>query len=235
MIVPVAAVNVPALVNAAPVAFMFRVLLPPFKIAPAEIATVADVVCVNEVPRFNVPPDPVQEMPAQFTFPVKVAVPDVFVLDTSPVVTKPPIVCEAIVPTMGIAEDPKFTLALVFKLAKLPLPMVMVPVPVTVIVPVAEFVTLPPAETVILPVPIVTVPLLVNVPVVIMILPVVKVMDPLLIQVPVVADSRPLVPVIDPLLVQFPRRKVNVAIDKEQPGSIVKDARAFAGAPPSTG
>ena len=52
---------------------IFNVLVPPFNV-PAVLAQTPLNVCVNPVPKFNVPPGVFIINPAPFTFPVKVAV-----------------------------------------------------------------------------------------------------------------------------------------------------------------
>ena len=99
------------------------------------------VVCTNPAPKFKVPPVPFLVIPVEFTFPLNVTVPDVLVLVNLPVVVNPPIDCA--VPDTDMPVDPKFTLALVLLLMKLPVPKVTVPAPVLVIVPVTELVMLP--------------------------------------------------------------------------------------------
>ena len=82
-----------------------NVLEPPFNV-PAVLVQVPVKVCVNEVPRFKVPPVPLIVKPAPFTFPVNVAVPAVLVIDTVPVVVKSSIFCGVIVPAIVIPPAP---------------------------------------------------------------------------------------------------------------------------------
>ena len=198
--VPVPATKVPPVPETFPP--ILKILEPPFKV-PADLAQSPVKVCVSPDPRFKVPPVPFIIKTTPFTLPVKVTVPVAFVMDTFPVVVKPPMLCEAAVPVIVMGEDPKLTLALVLELIKLPVANVMVPVPEKAIVPVALFVILPDV-CVNCPVVMEILPLLVKLPVVKISLPEVKPILPLLVEAPVVVLILPEVPVITPLLVKKP-------------------------------
>ena len=71
---------------------------------PAVLVQVPEKVWVNPLPKFNVPPDPLIVSPAPVTFPINVAVPDVLVMETRPVVVNPSILCVVIVPVITIGE-----------------------------------------------------------------------------------------------------------------------------------
>ena len=72
------------------VEFSLRMLDPPFNI-PEVSVIVPEMVWVNPTPRFRVPPDPIMVRPVEFALPVKVAIPEVFVIETAPRVVKPEI------------------------------------------------------------------------------------------------------------------------------------------------
>ena len=138
--VPEPAENVPPVPEIFPP--ILKTLEPPFK-TPLVLVQVPVKVCVSPAPRFNVPAVPFMVKLFPDTLPVKVTVPDAFVIDTVPVVVKPPILCETAVPEIVMGEVPKLTFVLEFKLIKLPVPKVIVPVPEKEIVPVAELIILP--------------------------------------------------------------------------------------------
>ena len=68
------------------------------------------------MPRFNIPAAPLIVRPAPFTFPVSVAVPDAFVIETRPVVVKPSILWVA-VPVIITGELPPAKVPVFTKLA----------------------------------------------------------------------------------------------------------------------
>ena len=72
------------------VAVNVMLLVPPSRV-PLVLVHVPLKVCDNPLPRFRVPPNPFIFSPAPDTLPVKVAVPLVFVIETSPIVVKAPI------------------------------------------------------------------------------------------------------------------------------------------------
>ena len=86
-------------------AFSLRILLPPFNV-PAVNVTTPVKVCVKAVPKFRVAPEPLIVKGPPFTFPCKVAVPEVFESRTEPVVVKPPIDCVATVPAIVTPPAP---------------------------------------------------------------------------------------------------------------------------------
>ena len=89
-----------------------KVLEPPFNV-PAVLVHVPEKVCVNPEPKFKVPPVPLIVNPAPFMFPVKVAVPPVFVMEIKPVVVKPftdwLAVPESVIPPEPLVIVPLFT------------------------------------------------------------------------------------------------------------------------------
>ena len=87
------------------VAFSLRILLPPFNV-PAVRVTIPVKVWVSAVPRFKVPPVPLMVSGPPLTLPCKVAVPEVLVNVTLPVVVKPAIDCVDTVPAIVIPPDP---------------------------------------------------------------------------------------------------------------------------------
>jgi len=86
------------------VLFSLSVLEPPFK-DPAVRVTLPVKVCVNELPRLSVPPEPLIVKPAPLTAPCSVAVPPVLVIVVRPVVVYPAMFCVAVLPIV-MAELP---------------------------------------------------------------------------------------------------------------------------------
>ena len=84
-------VNVPAVLVVVPP--IFRVLVFPRSV-PAVRVHAPVKVWTNPVPRSSVPPEPFKVKPAPPMLPANTAVPPVFVIETSPVVVKPAIVCD---------------------------------------------------------------------------------------------------------------------------------------------
>ena len=109
--VPVPAVKVPPDPLVSPPIFKVLVLL--FKV-PAVMVQSPVKVWVK-APRFSVPPEPFIVKAPPFTFPVKVAVPAVFVIETNPVVVKPAIDCVPL-PAMVIGDALAVNVPLLVKL-----------------------------------------------------------------------------------------------------------------------
>jgi len=93
--------------NNVPDAVKLTILEPPSSV-PLVLVQVPLKEWVNPVPRLNVPPVPFMVSPAPLILPVKVATPEVLVIDTRPVVVKLPIFCVAVVPERVTAEFPIF-------------------------------------------------------------------------------------------------------------------------------
>ena len=111
-IVPVPAVKVPPVPDKGVRLDKDILLEPPFNV-PAVLVHTPEKVCVNPEPKFKVPPVPFMVKPAPFIFPVKVAVPPVFVMEIKPVVVKPPIdwlaVPDIVIPPDPLVKVPLFT------------------------------------------------------------------------------------------------------------------------------
>ena len=85
--------------------FSLRILDPPFNI-PEVSVTVPSMVWVNPAPRLRTPPFPFIVSPVPFTLPVRVAAPEVFVIETAPRVVKPEIFWVEVVPVIATTEVP---------------------------------------------------------------------------------------------------------------------------------
>ena len=82
----------------------FNVLEPPFNVPLVRVIT-SEKLCVNPTPRFRVPPVPLIVNLAPFTLPANVAVPPDLVIEILPVVVKPAMLCDAIVPVIVIEDE----------------------------------------------------------------------------------------------------------------------------------
>ena len=92
----------------------FNVLESPSNRAVPDRDQTPEKVWVNPLPSLSVPPLPVIASPAPPTFPVKVAVAAVFVIETLPVVVNPAMFC-AIVHAMTILDAPAVNVPLFVK------------------------------------------------------------------------------------------------------------------------
>ena len=100
--VPVFAVKVPV---EPVISGILRVLDPPCSV-PLLLVQFPVKVCTRPAPRFRVPPSPLVVRDPPLTFPVRVAVPAVFIMVTVPVVVKSSIFWAAVVPSMITVELP---------------------------------------------------------------------------------------------------------------------------------
>ena len=108
------------------------VLEPPSRILPVELDHCPVNVWVKPVPKFNVPPLPLKVNPAPPTLPVNVAVPAVLVIETNPVVVKPPILCVP-VPEIIIGVKVPIKVPVLVKFpAKVTVPVLALKVPVLI-------------------------------------------------------------------------------------------------------
>ena len=89
--VPALAVNVPPVPDTTVGAFVNEILLLPPSSVPAVLVHVPLKVWDNPAPRLRIPAVPFIVKAAPDTFPVNVAVPETFVIDTVPVVVNAPI------------------------------------------------------------------------------------------------------------------------------------------------
>ena len=103
--VPDAGVKVPPVPDTTGLAVKLIVLVPPLRVPFVRIHVLVKV-WVNKAPRFRVPPVPLIVKPAPPAFPVNVATPAVFVMDTRPVVVNVPIFWAIVVPVIIINELP---------------------------------------------------------------------------------------------------------------------------------